>query len=80
MDLPGESAERGFDPKAYFTTLDRNGDGKIDGDEITERMAYRAEEIDTNGDGVISKEEFLANIARSRAAREQGAGRGEAER
>lgn len=50
----------GFDPAAFFADRDADGDGKLSGDEIPERMQERVEELDTDGDGSISKEEFDA--------------------
>ncbi|TGZ56138.1 hypothetical protein CRM22_010204 [Opisthorchis felineus] len=59
-----------------FETLDRNHDGKITLKELSEFLvafgfqAGQAQEfmkkVDTNKDGVISKEEFLAAVRRSK--------------
>jgi polyisoprenoid-binding protein YceI len=64
---PGEGGpERGArggdrgDPAAQFAALDVNGDGKLQKDEISQRMRGRFEQIDTNGDGVIDLAEFTA--------------------
>lgn len=40
--------------------LDKDGDGKLTGDEIPERMKKNLEKIDTDADGSISKEEMEA--------------------
>lgn len=65
-DLPsdggagGGSGDRGsFDPESMFAERDSNGDGNLEGDEISERMQERMESIDSNSDGIVSKEEFL---------------------
>ncbi len=50
----------GFDRGAFFTSMDKNGDGKLSGDEIDERMQSRVPEMDKDKDGAISKEEFLS--------------------
>jgi len=59
----------GFDPEAFFAERDADGDGKLSGEEISERMRGRLEAIDTDGDGAVTKEEFLAG-------RSQADGRG----
>ena len=51
---------KGGDRGAVFTEKDKNGDGKLTGDEIDERMQSRLKEIDKDADGAISKEEFLS--------------------
>ncbi len=48
------------DPEELFKRRDVNGDGKLEGSEISERMQSRVAELDKDGDGAISKEEFLA--------------------
>lgn len=48
----------GFDPAAMFDNADANGDGKLEGDEISDRMKSRVDEYDKNKDGAISKKEF----------------------
>ncbi len=50
------------DPVAMFKQRDTNGDGKLSGDEISERMRQNIKEIDTNDDGEISLEEFQARM------------------
>ncbi|MDA1015700.1 MAG: EF-hand domain-containing protein, partial [Planctomycetota bacterium] len=48
-----------FDRGALFDRMDEDKDGKLAGEEISERMAQRLEQIDTNKDGEITREEFL---------------------
>lgn len=73
----GPGGGRGnFDPAAMFARNDQNGDGKLAGDEINERLRDRLAEIDTDGDQAISKEEFMANMAKRRAAGGAGGGGG----
>ena len=55
-----------FDPEAFFTERDADSDGKLAGDEISDRMRERLESIDTDEDGAVSKEEFLAGMSRRR--------------
>lgn len=43
-----------------FRRLDRNGDDKLEGSEIPQRMAGRVAEFDKDGDGTISSEEWSA--------------------
>lgn len=52
----------GRDPEAMFARLDADSDGKIQGEEISERLKNRMEQIDTDKDGALSKEEFLAGM------------------
>ena len=54
-----------------FESRDANGDGKLTGDEIPERMRDRLNMVDKDGDGSISKSEFAAVAARM----EDGAGK-----
>jgi hypothetical protein len=51
----------GFDPEAAFTRWDADSNGKLEGEEISERMKDRVEAMDTDKDGAISKEEFMAS-------------------
>lgn len=64
---PGNGAMMG----KMFETRDSNGDGKLTGDEIPERMRDRIGMVDKDGDGSISKSEFAAMAARM----EDGAGK-----
>ena len=48
------------DREAFFASRDADGNGKLEGNEISERMQARLAELDTDADGAISKEEFLA--------------------
>jgi len=73
----GETAgggRRGFDPEAMFAERDANGDGKLTGEEISDRMRERLETIDTDGDEAVSKEELLAWISQLRSRRGQSGG------
>ena len=55
-------------------------DGLLSGDEISERMQSRVEQMDENEDGAISKEEFLAAMQRFRSSRQGSGGEGGAPR
>lgn len=70
---PAGRGGAGFDPAAIFARIDMDGDGKLTGDEINERMQPRLAEIDTDGNKAVSKDEFLADFAKRRA---QGGGGG----
>jgi len=50
------------DPEEMFKGRDKDGNGKLEGTEISERMQTRLAEIDKDADGAVSKEEFLAAI------------------
>ena len=76
---PGDPKERDgggrgqFDPVEFFKQRDLDGDGKLSGDEISDRMRQRLDEIDTDKDGAVSLEEWQERI---RKRRESGGGRG----
>lgn len=74
----GERGGRGgrgsFDPEQWFKDQDKNSDGKLSGDEISERMRDRVGDIDTDKDGAISMEELRSGRGRMFGGR--GAGRG----
>ena len=74
------SGGRSFDPEQIFDDRDENMDGLLTGDEISERMQSRVEQMDENEDGAISKEEFLAAMQRFRSSRQGGGGEGGAPR
>ena len=65
---------RNFDPESIFAERDKDKDGFLSGDEISERMRTRVAAIDEDKDGAISKEEFLAAMQRSRSSRQGGGG------
>ena len=48
----------GFDPGRIFTQMDADGDGKVSGEEIPDRMRDNLSEIDTDQDGAVSREEW----------------------
>lgn len=66
----GQGGRRGggMDPAQFFARMDADGDGKISGDEIPERMRDRLKDIDTDGDGAISLEEMQEMIKNRRQA------------
>lgn len=51
----------GFDREAFFAERDTDGNDKLEGDEISERMRERMADADADKDGAISKEEFMAS-------------------
>ncbi len=68
---------RQFDPAQLFARMDANKDGKIEGDEINERMKDRITAMDADKNGSVSKEEFMKGMEsmRSGGGRNRG-GRG----
>jgi Ca2+-binding EF-hand superfamily protein len=63
VQLPGTNA--GTRPSGMdFRQLDRNGDGKIDKDELPPRMKQFAKQMDSNDDGQIDAAEFAAAVKR----------------
>jgi hypothetical protein len=73
LDANGDMSHGGsFDPEEIFTERDKNMDGLLLGDEISDRW----ESMDTDKDGAISKEEFLAVMQRFRSSRQGGRGDG----
>jgi hypothetical protein len=65
-----------FDPEQIFAERDKDMDGLLSGDEISERMRPRVAAMDEDEDGAISKDEFLKAIAAIAAARRQSSGGG----
>jgi len=63
----------GFDPGRMFQALDTNSDGRLEGDEIPDRMKSNLPAIDTDGDGAVDRSEMSAMGSRFRR---QGGGRG----
>ncbi len=63
---PGQGRRRGpvgrLDPAEFFKGLDKDGDGKLSGNEIPERMRQGLSRIDTDGDGSVSLEEIKARF------------------
>ncbi|MEQ1827746.1 MAG: EF-hand domain-containing protein [Pirellula sp.] len=57
----------GRDPDAIFARMDADSNGKVEGEEISDRLKGRMDQIDTDKDGALSKEEFIAGMqSRSR--------------
>ncbi len=62
--------------EAMLDQSDADGDGKLAGDEIPERMSENFATIDTDGDDAVSKDEWTAYIESRRAQRGGGGGPG----
>lgn len=60
-----------FDPAMIFGFADKNKDGKLEGDEISGRMAPYKDKYDTNKDGSISKDEFVTGMKEMMKNRKQ---------
>jgi polyisoprenoid-binding protein YceI len=60
----GGRGRGGFDPAAMFARMDADGDGKLVGDEIPDRMRDNLANIDTDSNGEITSEEFQQSMAR----------------
>jgi HlyD family secretion protein len=57
------------DPSQMFSALDANGDGRLDGEEIPERIKENLSDIDANNDGAIDRSELAAMAQRFRGMR-----------
>lgn len=55
----GPGAGGAADPEAMFAQRDKDSNGKLEADEISERMQSRLAEVDTDNDKAVSKEEFM---------------------
>jgi len=64
----GAGSESRPSPEEAFNSRDKDSSGKLEGDEISERMQGRLAQIDKDSDGAVSKEEFLAALQANRAA------------
>ena len=63
----GTAGGRGFDPEAMVARMmeqDKNKDGKLAKDEVSERMQGMIERADRDNDGVASKDELAASFRR----------------
>ena len=59
----------GFDREQFFADRDTDGDGKLTGDEIPERMQDNLERIDSDQDGSVTLEEMQAGMRNRRGGR-----------
>ena len=59
-DLAGQHVQ------AFFSRMDRNGDGLLSPSELPQRLKNRLQQVDADKNGQISKEEFAAAAAKRR--------------
>ncbi|MCZ6710735.1 MAG: hypothetical protein O7B25_10255, partial [Gammaproteobacteria bacterium] len=69
-----------FDFMAMFLERDTDGDGKLAGDEIPDRMKERLDAFDTDGDGAVSREELEARMSQFGGRGGEGRGEGPGQR
>ncbi|MEO5913947.1 MAG: hypothetical protein ABIS50_06915 [Luteolibacter sp.] len=67
-EMSGPQQTKEEEIKEYLT-LDKNGDGNLSKDEITDRFQSLITRADSNGDGVISSEELAQMVSRRFAAK-----------
>jgi len=75
----GAQAQGGFDPARVaqlFKTMDKNGDGRLENDEIPGQLKPNLSAVDTNADGAVDQGEFTAAMKRLSAAMGGAAGQG----
>jgi len=70
----GGGGGRSRDPAARFAQMDADGNGKLEGEEISERMRPFIATIDKNGDGAIDLEEMKAGFSAMRRPGGEGGG------
>ena len=58
-EKPGSTS---LDPEVYFTSLDKDENGILDGAEIRGRVKSLMRVLDKNSDGSVSKEEFTTQV------------------
>ena len=64
---PSDRGETGRpDPAQRFARLDANGDGKLQADEMPDRMKPLLNTADSNGDGALDRAEMQAAMQRFR--------------
>ena len=74
----GRNRRGGFDLSIFFQRRDANGDGKLAGEEIPERLRRNLEEIDADRDGAVTLAEYRDGMSRMfRRRRSRGPGREE---
>ena len=81
-DGPPRGGRGGMDPSAVADALmrrDADGDGKLSGDEIPERLRRAMDRVDADGDGAVSREE-IEKMAEGMRARRGDAPRGRGQR
>ena len=65
-------AGKSLDPATVLKNLDKNGDGKLEADEVPPHMQKFMSKVDTNGDGALSLDEMTAardNFIKARFAK-----------
>ena len=71
---PGSGGGGRPDRGAMFTQLDKNSDGKLTVDEMSEGMQDRFPAMDKDGDGSVTKDEFLSAPRPPRGGDPEGTG------
>ena len=63
----GEAEDMEAQLEAIFVKRDADMNNKIEGEEISERLKGRMDELDTDKDGAISKDEFMDGMKKMRS-------------
>ena len=65
----GPGGPGGFNPAQIFKRLDADGNGRLEGAEISSQMKANLSETDANGDGAVDRSEFDAAMQKMMRAR-----------
>jgi len=70
----GPGGRGGLNPAQIFKSRDADGNGRLEGDEITGQMKASLSQVDADGDGAVDRAEFTAVMQKLMRSREAAGG------